>query len=436
MTMALAYRTLVDAAADCTGCGACTKRCEVLADAPVGTVGALAGLAARTVDGRDLSDATQAAAALEAIEAQALTVEGFAFAVRRCCMCSSCTLGCPSDIDARSVFCAFRELFALSGVTTLSGFESTQVDKEWHIFSVYRAVYGIGYSDLPHLGDARTCGADTLFFPGCTLASYAPDLARAAYASLADRGIDAVFSEECCGSPLKSGGLVDRSVTVRTRLVREALEQGIRRIVCVCPGCRDELESVPEAAQLEFVALPHLLAESGLRFNIQTVIDAVGRGASSAQSPGVQQVVDEREPRVTFLDSCHDRSGDFGRSLRTMAEGLHVAEMRHAGERAMCCGAGGAVSLVDVDLCDRRAQRVFDEAGEVAQVVITNCPTCSYSLAAYARAQGDGDVASRAACLNYLELAFGLPFNWDKTFSQLESMWSGEYGAWVCQQLL
>ncbi|WP_270298409.1 hypothetical protein [Eggerthella sinensis] len=68
---------------------------------------------------------------------------------------------------------------------------------------------------------------------------------------------------------------------------------------------------------------------------------------------------------------------------------------------------------------------------------MANCPTCSYTFAAQQRADAAAGIAvSGVPHASYLELVFGIPFEWEAVFERLEGMWAGEYGAWVCQQLL
>ena len=71
--------------------------------------------------------------------------------------------------------------------------------------------------------------------------------------------------------------------------------------------------------------------------------------------------------------------------------------------------------------------------GSCADLIVTNCPTCAYTLAYQARSQGKADPLP--AHVNYLELIFANRFDWDTIFAQLEDMWSGEYGPWVIEQL-
>ncbi len=376
MSWSTAFEVVSAAAATCRGCGACVPRCEVLAcaggaDVPL-SVGEVATAFADAAAGRGDEAARTAVASLAAERGELV------LAARRCCMDGFCTLGCPDGIDARAVFSALRVLLHEAGITGDDGFTMTRVDREWHIFSAYRAVHGIFYNDLPSLENAREWGADTLFFPGCSLASYAPELTREVFAWLQERGMAVALSVDCCGSPLRSGGFADRCEAHKAALVGRAREAGIKRVAFVCPGCRDEWEATAGAEAFELVALPELLAAAGARPRPEKVAALAGCD----------------DPVLAMLDSCHDRDGRFGGPLRRIFADGRTVELAHHGKSALCCGAAGAVSLVDQPLCDARAHRVLDEEPRQAgaDLVVTNCPTCAYTFAATRRADAAAKV--------------------------------------------
>lgn len=515
MSLTEAYKVIAGAAERCTECGACVRRCEALEQAPAlkeafdagafsdptedeapgpnaagSSVGALARLFASAFEGAGVeavaSDPARGARALAAVARIAEQQAGALFAVRRCCMCGHCTVTCTEGVDARETFSALRELLALSGAITGEGFESTQVDREWHIFSVYRAVHGIYFQDLPGCEDALERGADTLFFPGCPLTSYAPDLAREVFQWLLDQGVNAVFSDVCCGSPLKSAGRMERAKAFKRSLAESFSAAGIRRIVCVCPGCADELASADGIGDIEIVPLPRLLAEAGMKARpdklrafmqdgdgaeapaavegaapavapapVEGAVSAAAErpaeapAAASASDPAVAPTPVEATPsaplprassvRIAVFDSCYDRDQAFGKPLRALFEEEVLVELPHQGKNALCCGAAGSVLLVDPDICERRAHRIMEDetAAASADLLVANCPTCTYTFAAQRRADAAaGRAGAGVPQANYLELVFEAGFDWNTVFSQLDGMWTGEYGAWVCQQLL
>ena len=461
MSFALAKQVIDQVVRACIGCGACTGRCAVLEERDASgallpvreggadmTVGSLASLFSLVENAEDVAAVASAHPAA-------------VFAARRCFMCGYCTLGCPTSVDARGMFTALRELFSLGGVVDGSGFTMTQVDKEWHCFSAYRAVYGIWYVDLPPIEDAPALGADTLFFPGCPLASYSPDLTRQAFSWLQEKTGPVVFTDACCGSPLKTAGYGDRADAYKKSLVERMVAAGIRRVVCVCPGCAEELASAAAAqgTALEMVALPQLLADAGVRVSANRARELVAQAAAevreasdaaeAVESTGAGALSEAGETadetavvvRIAPFDSCHDREGVFGGPLRTLlqTQGIQVVEMLHHGANALCCGGAGAVSLVDPAIKEQRIDYLLK--GEAAQtgveLLVSNCPTCTYTAAQKRRADiKAGRAVSQAVPCNYLELIFPGRFDWNQVFDQLEGMWSGQYAAWVRSVLL
>lgn len=441
MSLQTALDSLKETAYTCIDCDACIPRCEVLVEYE-DHIGNMARKFSELPSTNKVSTEEGAKEYLKEVYALAEAEPLLIFAIRRCCKCGYCTEICPSGIESRIVFDALREILALARVTTEKGFESTQVDKEWHIFSVYRAVYGIGYADLPHLEQALEIGADTLFFPGCPLVSYAPELSREIFSYLTSCGITAVISEDCCGSPLRSGGFADRALAHRKRIAKDIQEAGIKRVICACPGCQKELMNADASmTDVDFVPLPQILYDAGKRVSkedIAATLKAVApSGHESITAPETPtEEIDIDRIRLSLFDSCYDRDGEFGIVLRRLFPEDLLAEMTHHGENALCCGAGGAVSIVDPALSAARAQLILDECDSIAEVLISNCPTCSYTFAYQARENlRTGQNANSPFQLNYLDLLFENSFNWKTAFDQLEGMWSGEYGAWVIQQL-
>ena len=97
-----------------------------------------------------------------------------------------------------------------------------------------------------------------MFFPGCSLVSYAPEVVRKAGAWLTEAGFAWALSDDCCGSPLMSAGLFDRAAALRQRVLDQMLAAGITRLVTVCPGCGEEFAELLDGV-IEVVPLPELM---------------------------------------------------------------------------------------------------------------------------------------------------------------------------------
>lgn len=398
----------------CSHCGKCTRRCEVLAG-----------------PGLDIGRVEAAYDAIMAVEPEErptavvqLVQTDFPLynALRQCCFCGFCTAACGHHILAADRMRDWRQLFMEAGLMPPDDSKLVMVDNEWNIFSAYRAIYGIGYGDLLSLDQAAEAGpgvADTLFFPGCSLVSYAPEVVRVVAQWLEDSGVQLALSDGCCGSPLMSAGLFDRAEALRQRFIDQMQQAGITRMVVICPGCGEEFSAVmPEG--IEVVPLPELLRECAAKRR--------AKGMPEGFAP-------LNRPSLTFFDSCHDRfdtaHADSIRAL--MARYLPQAEQReidHHKRGTLCCGAGGAVASYDPDITDRRVWRVIDEAKATgADTLVTMCPTCTYTIAQACLAAPDQAIGNK----HYLELLFGVEIDWARVFQQLNDMWTGEYGPWLNQ---
>lgn len=396
----------------CSHCGKCTRRCEVLStpDLDIGKIeSAYERIASLPYD-------DQVQATLELVQSDYLLYN----ALRQCCFCGFCTAACRRHVMAPEKMRVWRELFMRAGLMPPDASKLVMVDNEWHIFSAYRAIYGIAYPEFTMLDAAAEAGPgeiDTLFFPGCSLVSYAPDVVRKIGAWLTERGIKWALSDGCCGSPLMSAGMFDRAHALRRRFLDQMERAGIKRMITICPGCTDEFhDEVP--LDIEIVPLPEVLLEGSVK--------AMDESGCSGLSP---MELDS----VTFFDSCHDRQ-DMRNALAIRdllslyVPGAVHLEMEHHKKGAICCGAGGAVGSYDPQITDKRALRILDEARDTgASTLVTMCPTCTYTFAQTKLSHPEYDFNS----YNYLEILFGERIDWPRVFDELNGMWTGEYGPWL-----
>ncbi len=357
-------RTIRAAAEDCENCGACTAMCAMLGDLGLSPAEIAELLLKGEVDERLLA------------------------AIQRCDLCGRCAQDCPAGILPGELFLAARQMLVENGCISPTDYDVMLVDRDWNFFTIYRDTYGIRYDDL------RAERGETLFFPGCTLASYAPELTRAAYAWLRDQGGSLGFTDLCCGKPLASIGLRAEEERLLARLRAEIASCGAREIVTACPNCEAHLR----AAQLpgvEVKSLYALLAEKGVRLH------------------GTE--------KLTFHDSCPDRcDGRNPRDVRGLLAGFSQVEMPSRGKDTICCGSGGIVSAVDPDLCaGRAARRLVEFSASGADVCVTSCMACAHRLA---RA---GDPGRVRHCLEYV---FDVSVDYDQVERNAGQMWEGAQG--------
>ncbi|MCA9976789.1 MAG: (Fe-S)-binding protein [Anaerolineales bacterium] len=355
---------------ECIQCSACLQTCPWLDDLGL-TPGEIAG---QVLNGYVNEEVVQA--------------------IQRCSLCGLCSQTCPVNLDPSELMQTSREALVQRGKIQLDDYDLMQVDRDWNFFSLYRSTFGIQFDDL--YADKY----DTLFFPGCTLASYAPELTRTIHTWLQQQGMQVGFSEMCCGKPLASIGLEDRAVQLLDGLREQLNAAGATKLVTACPNCLHLLQE--HLKDFELLSLYDLLREAGVQV--------------------------QGEERLTIHDSCPDRYDlAAGKQVRALLSGHPLLEMEHHGRETICCGSGGIVSMIDPALSEQRAhERMAEFSATGADRCVTACMSCAHRLAR---------VAPEGTVVHCLELVFATHVDYAQMAANVQAMWEGEWGAYNLYRL-
>lgn len=390
---AAAYRTFLG---QCTQCGHCTDACDSLITAEM-TLGDIA---------EAMLAADRESGGPDDLRHNIATNAQLVQAVRGCFFCTSCQNTCFAHNDVCNLIYHARTDFQELDLIERGAWSSVLVDQEWDIFTAYRAIHGIGFTDLTrHIASdavakpANDC--EVAFFPGCSLAAYAPDLTREIFAKVEELGGKTTMLDHCCGSPLKSAGFYERAEALCDKIADEIVSSGASEVVCVCPGCANAMKATLSRRNIAVAtrSLPEFLNSRGYK----------------AEKP-------LPATPLCISKSCQDRDGSYlEETLKVLGLNADDTPTIFSG----CCGAGGAVSEFDPE---RQSQQADDKLSfaEDHATVVSMCPTCTYTYA-FRLMNNPRDVANK----HYAELLFESQFDWDLVFAQLGSMWSGEYGAWL-----
>jgi len=365
-TMSRLNATLSCFAGECAGCESCYSECSLL-----GSLGVSPLQLADLVLGH------------EEIPEEIVSL------VQQCSLCGLCSTNCPVGLNPGDLMQSLRESLVKAARIEVDSYLPMLVDRQHHFFSLYRDTWQIDYSDLKK----QECSV--LFFPGCSLSSFAPQLTRSAHHWLQqDQGLDVGFSDSCCGLPLANIGLGERCAQHLNGLAEEFEEAGVRQIVSACPNCFYHFQN--RFPGIEVISLYQLLEEAGTRI-----------------PPGMI---------ATIHDSCPDRyTGAIGKSMRAMLGATRIVEMEHNRSETICCGSGGIVSMVAPEVSHQRAERRIGEiCRTAADVCISTCMACVKRL----HGEG-GDVPE---VVHLLELVFDRKIDHGELQYRLEQMWQGERG--------
>lgn len=246
--------------------------------------------------------------------------------------------------------------------------------------------------------EAGACatGCESLFFPGCSLITYALPLVQAVDATLREAGEVDGFTPLCCGKILEyEPHGKELRAAFEADLVGLVAASGARRIVAACPNCvralRAALARDPRTAGVEVEPLPKVLARLGYRIERDTAA-ALVKGDPAAP--------------LTLCphDSCPDRAtGEFADGLRELLPEGIWREGAHHHAKSLCCGsklrAAGRFEAADELACRNGEEAV--EAG--ADAIVTACLSCAFQL---------NMAQPHIQAVHFLELLYRWRINW------------------------
>lgn len=300
----------------CTRCQACVTQCAFLQEN--GTPGDIAS----------------------SLLAGDCTVNSF-----ECSLCNLCTAVCPAKIAPGNLFLEMRR--QVMAHDKLPSKRYTSILKyERHGSSRLFSWYGLPTS------------CDTVFFPGCTLPGTRPETTWQLYQQLHEQIPHLGVVLDCCHNPSHDLGQQQSFLTWFDDMRDWLIRQGVRNIIVACPNCYKVFHGYGQGLSVRTAW--EILAET----NINSPYPAIARG------------------QITIHDPCPLRDHqDVHQAVRTILSrlGLKVREMRHSRNRAICCGEGGFVGLINPDMAGKWKDMRKMEAGD--DLIITYCAGCAGFLA-------------------------------------------------------
>ncbi len=215
------------------------------------------------------------------------------------------------------------------------------------------------------------------FFTGCVMDTMQRDVHRAGMEVLAAAGIGALptgSAAPCCGALHTHAGLVDEARGMAEQIL-DVLDDG-RPIVVDSAGCG--------AAMKEY---GHLLGTERAERLAGRVVDiaellAAADGTGSAPVDRLPRV----EPlalRVAVQDPCHLRHVQRVHAATRTVLAPFVDQLVELDDDGLCCGAGGAYSVLEPELAGQIRDRKLGAIERAAPDVVASAnPGCSMHLGA------------------------------------------------------
>ena len=212
---------------------------------------------------------------------------------------------------------------------------------------------------------------EVLFWVGCA-GSFDPRAQKVTLAFtkiLNDANIDfAILGKEeaCTGDPARRAG--NEFIFQMTALQNiEVLNMyKVKKIVATCPHCFNILKNEYPELGGKYEVMHHTEFLQGL----------INEGKIKMKDGGVFD-----GKKITYHDSCYiGRANNIYEAPRSVLENIdnQLVEMKRAGKRGLCCGAGGAQMWKEDEPGDKRInmERTEEALGTGAEIIAVNCPFC------------------------------------------------------------
>jgi Fe-S oxidoreductase len=230
-----------------------------------------------------------------------------------CNICGLCEETCPYGINVGKLSIALREYLVEEGLGPLANHKSILADLD----------FGISPDYTISLPDPDHPECERVFFPGCNLSSYNPELVLAAWSYLRSQFPGTGLILRCCGAPAHDLGMHQRYGEIADSLQVEMERLGARELITSCPDCYHTIKDRQYPFRLT---------------SIYEVVDGAGLPAGFAEA--------RRDTPVLLHDSCKARwEEDMQAGVRSLLAGIgfSVEEFSYAGKLTRCCGQGGMI---------------------------------------------------------------------------------------------
>ncbi len=357
----------------CVACGLCLPHCPTF-----------------VVTGRDTESPRGRIALMRAVDIEGAPItDEFVRSMETCVQCRGCETACPSAVPFGHLMEGTREVLAAAGRITpwwqrigmrvlrrrrllLAG--STVLALLQRVRLVPSARLGLPERLPLRRGRLRTTGDDVYLFTGCVMDAWQRDVHQCVQQVIEATGAGVTptaGAAPCCGALHTHAGLTDVAADA-ARQVIAGLSGDDRPVLVDSAGCGAALKDYGH-----LLGTPEAVAFSERVFDVHEWL-----------APRIGEVLESRavaplDMKVAVQDPCHLRHVQRNHQPVHELLGGFVREVVPLDDDGLCCGAGGAYSMLEPELATKiRERKSASVARAGAQVVASANPGCSLHLAA------------------------------------------------------
>ncbi len=300
-----------------------------------------------------------------------------------CVQCRGCEPACPSGVPYGHLMEATREALADAGEMT-PVWQRLAFKPLAHPSALHAGSSALAIAQRLHLVPKRlgisvelpvrrrpleTSGTDVYFFTGCVMDAWQRDVHRAGIRVIEAAGFGVTPTSDlapCCGALQAHAGLAADTRSLADKMMRN-LEPD-RPILVDSAGCG--------AAMKDY---GHLLGTTEAEAFSARVYDI-----QEWLAPHVDRLPDVAplDLRVAIQDPCHLRHVQRVHEATRIVLRPFVGELVELDDDGLCCGAGGAYSLLQPELASQIRDRKVESIARVTPDVVASAnPGCAMHLA-------------------------------------------------------
>ena len=264
-----------------------------------------------------------------------------------CFFCEICNLKCPKDIKIKEMFYDIRkDIFNNKNIKDI-GYNSVKI----HQTNSFSPVFSKSFLNK---------NTKKLFFPGCSLSSYSPEIVLKTYEYLKENISDLSIAFKCCGKPTLSMGDVDKFKIYYSQVENLFLENKIEEVIVACPNCFNTIKKYSKSVK------------------VKTIWEVVNE--NSIPNNLINHYSD-LDIKFSLHDPCPIRyESKIHDNVRLILKliGIKIVEFDKSRENTECCGSGGMLRVTNPKLALEQTNKRASEAK--TDTVISYCESCCEAM--------------------------------------------------------
>jgi Fe-S oxidoreductase len=270
-----------------------------------------------------------------------------------CNICGLCEVRCPEKLNIGKMCVEARNQLVSGGLAPLEQHEPLAKALDWNESNAFKLALAGGSNFA--VEEQTKWVTKRVFFPGCALCAYSPDLVLKVYDHIQQKLPATGIILGCCGAPAYLIGEESRFLEVLEGLKSNMEELDCSEIIVAYPCCLHILKRY--LPNYRVASLYSLLEELGIMKNEKAELH-----------------------RFSVHDPCSTRQElDLQNTIRNLirTSGHEVVELEHSKESTYCCGLGGMAFAVAPELSAQKARRIINDT---EHDLVTYCASCHGNL--------------------------------------------------------